>query len=191
MKPQQSNMSKPPEQPVNWPLIVCLSATLPAELVLHDFRTFGVRSISPRAVAAVILMFLFVAFHPHDNGAPLFFFMIATILLSIIAQIIATVRYRRGALCHSRYNGRPYLMRFLPWSEMTIKRLEPLIVLMSGWCLHRFNHPAGSFLIAAAFCMAIQVGLERIGRRERELDTHDALIEQKLAMQNINTVSRR
>jgi hypothetical protein len=117
--------------------------------------------------------------------------MIAIIFLSIIAQIIAMVRRRRGVMCHSRYSGRPYLMCFLPLSEATIKRWEPLITLMSGWCLHHVNHPLGSFVIAAAFCLAIKVGLERIGIRERALDTSDALIEQMLAMESARTGSGR
>jgi hypothetical protein len=136
-------------------------------------------------------MFLFVGFHPNDNGAPLFCFMIAIILLSIIAQIIAMVRRRRGAPCHSRYNGRPYLICLLRCSEATIKRWEPLIALMSGWVLHRFNHPLGSFLITAAFSLAIKVGLERIGIRERALDTSDALVEQTLAMESVRNLPGR
>jgi hypothetical protein len=185
MNRQQTSGANPDGPVVNWPLIACLSAALPIELVLHDLRTFGVRSIPPRAVGTALLMFLFVAFHPNDNGAPLFGYMIAVILLSIIAQIIATVRLRRGAICHSRYNGRPYLMRLLPWSEATIKRLEPFIPFILGWFVHRFNHPLGSFLITAAICLAIRVAIERIGDRERELDINDALASQALAVRSV------
>jgi hypothetical protein len=191
MNSQQNNAAKPPGQVVNWPLIACLCAILPIELVLHDLRTFGVRSISPRAAGSALLMFLFVGFHPNDNGAPLFCFMIAIILLSIVAKIIAMVRRRRGVICHTRYNGRPYLMKLLPWSETTIKQWEPLIALMSGWFLHRFNHPLGSFVIMGAFCLAVKVGLERVGIRERVLDTSDALVEQTWAMESVRYRSGR
>ena len=185
MNRQQTSAANPSGPVVNWPLIVCLSAALPIELALHDLRTFGVRSVPPRAAGAALLMFLFMAFHQNDNGAPLFCYMIAVILLSVIAQIIATVRLRRGAMCHSRYNGQPYLMWLLPWSEATIKRLEPFIPFTLGWCLHRFNHPLGSFLIAGAICLAITVALERIGNRERKLDINDALVSQTIALRSM------
>ncbi len=71
MNQGQNNTAKPQAPVVNWPLILCLSAALPIELLLHDLRTFGVRSISPRAVAALLLMFLFAGFHPNENCVPL------------------------------------------------------------------------------------------------------------------------
>jgi hypothetical protein len=191
MNGQQPNAANQQGPVVNWPLIICLSVSLPIELVLHDLRTFGVRSIPPRAAGAALLMFLFMAFHPNDNGVPLFCYMMVVILLSVIAQILATVRNRRRAVCHSRYNGRPYLMWLLPWSEATIKRLEPFIPFTLGWFLHRFNHPLGSFLIASAICLAITVALERIGNRERKLDMNDALVSQTIALQSVRDVPGR
>jgi hypothetical protein len=185
MNGQQTGAAKPQGPVVNWPLIICLSVSLPIELVLHDLRTFGVRSIPPRAAGAALLMFIFMAFHSNDNGAPLFCYMMAVILLSIIAQIVATVRDRRRAVFHSRYNGQPYLMWLLPWSEATIKRLEPFIPFTLGWCLRRFNHPLGSFLIAGAICLAITVALERMGNRERKLDINDALVSQTIALRSV------
>jgi hypothetical protein len=191
MSSQQNNNATPPGQSVNWPLIACLCAILPIELVLHDVRTFGVRSIGPRVLGAALLMFIFAHFHPNENGAPLICFMSVTILLSIIAQIIAMVRRRRGVVCHTRYNGRPLLMLLVPLSEATIKRWEPLIVLLSGWLLHHINHPLGSFVVVAAYCMGIKVGLERVGMIERALDTSDALVEQTMVLESVRNVRAR
>ena len=109
MNQGQNNTAKPPAPVVNWPLILCLSAALPIELLLHDLRTFGVRYVGPRAVAAVLIIFLFAGFHPDENCTPLTCLMVATILLSLGAQIIAKVRQWRGQSVHSRYSGRPFL----------------------------------------------------------------------------------
>jgi hypothetical protein len=182
MRQQQQNSVKPPQQVVNWPLIVCHVAGLPVELLLHNVRTFGVRSAGPRVVMVVLLMFLFMAFHPNDNCRPLFWFMIAVIALSIVAQISAWRRQLRGVPSHSRYNGRPYLLSLFPCvSEVTIKRLEPVMALAASWVIHHFNHPLGSFLIMASMCLGIRVGLEYSALRERALDMNDSLIDQQNA----------
>ena len=191
MNQGQNNTAKPQKPVVNWPLILCLSAALPIELVLHDLRTFGVRSISPRAVAAVLLMFFFAGFHPNENCVPLTCLMVATILLSIVAQIIAKVRQWRGQSVHSRYCGRPYLTKLVPLSEVTIKRLEPLLAFGVGWSVHVFNRPLGSFLVAAAICLAIRVGIDRIGSSERALNINDAMIEQTMALESVRNMRGR
>lgn len=191
MNRQQNNTTKPPAPVVNWPLILCLSAALPIELLLHDLRTFGVRSISPRAVAAVLLMFFVAGFHPDENCVPLTCLMVATILLSVVAQIIAKVRQWRGQAVHSRYSGRPYLAKLIPLSEVTIKRLEPLVAFGMGWIVHVFNHPLGSFLVIAAICLAIRVGIDRIARGERALDINDAMIEQTMALESVRNLRGR
>jgi hypothetical protein len=191
MNQGQNNTAKPPAPVVNWPLILCLSAALPIELLLHDLRTFGVRYVGPRAVAAVLIIFLFAGFHPDENCTPLTCLMVATILLSVVAQIIAKVRQRRGALIHSRYSGRPYLMKLVPCSEVTIKRLEPLLAFGVGWIIHVFNHPLGSFVVAAAICLAIRVCIDRIGSSERALNINDAMIEQTMALESVRHLRGR
>jgi hypothetical protein len=191
MNQGRNNTAKPPGPVVNWPLIVCLSAALPVELLLHDLRTFGVRSIGPRAVAALLLMFFFAGFHPDENCVPLTCLMVATILLSLVAQIIAKVRQRRGALVHSRYSGRPYLVKLVPLSEVTVKRLEPLLAFGAGWIVHVFNHPLGSFLVIAAICLAIRVGIDRIGSSERALNINDSMIEQTMALESVRNLRAR
>jgi hypothetical protein len=167
-------------------------AGLPLELVLHNVRTFGVRSVGPRAGGAVLLMLLFVAFHPGENVRPLTCFTIAVIPLSITAQIIATVRHWRGEQMHSRYNGTPYAMWLLPrWSEVAIKRLEPFIALIVGCGIHHFNHPLGAFVITAAISLGIRVGIEHRGNWTRSMDMNDAIIEQTMAMEDAHKLQRR
>ena len=192
MNQQRTNNEKPPGQVVNWPLIVCHMAGLPLELSLHNANTFGVRSVGPRAGGAVLLMFLFVAFHPGENVLPLICFMIAVIPLSIFAQISATVRHWRGERILSRYNGRPYVMWLLPHvNEVTIKRLEPFVALVAGCVIHHFNHTLGAFLITAAFSLGVRIGIEHHVNWTRSMDMNDAIIEQTMAMEGIRKLQRR
>lgn len=187
----QKMAAKPSGPPVNWPLIACHFAGLPLELALHDTRTFGIRSVSPRTLGAVLIMFGFVACHPNDDCRPLAYFMVAVILLSIIAYTLAMIRTWRGIKSHTRYNGRPYLTWILPFSEITVKRLEPFLGLMGGWIIHRFNQPLGSFVLASALALWIKVGLENFGSRARALDINDALVEQNMALESVRKMQRR
>ena len=189
---EQHNNAKPPGQMVNWPLIACHFLSLPVELLLHNVKTFGIRSIGPRAGGAVVIMFLFAAFHPGENCWPLGCFMVAVVALSIVAGISAMLRQLRGEMSHSRYTGTPYALRLLPrWSEVTIKRLEPFLVWGAGGMIHHFNHPLGSFLIAAAVGLGVKVGLEYQGIRTRHLDMNDALISHRISMKEVRSVARR
>lgn len=192
MRQQQNNGAKPPGQVVNWPLIVCHFLGLPLELVLHNVKTFGVRSVSPRAGGALLLMFLFVAFHPDENVLPLICFMIAVVPLSIVAHISAKLRHWRGEQNHSRFNGRPYAMWVLPrWNEVTIKRLEPIMAWVVGAIIYHFNHPLGSFMVSAATGLAVKVATEYRGNRARNMDVSDALIEQRVAMEGMRNAHGR
>jgi hypothetical protein len=192
MRQQQQNSMKAPEQVVNWPFIFCCVASLPLELLLHNIKTFGVRSVGPRAVMAVLLMFIFIAAHPNDDCRPLFWFMILVIPLSIIAQFSAMLRRRRGEPGHTRYSGKPYLLCLFPQlSEGTIKRLEPVVMLMVGGIIHHFNHPLGAFLLTAAVCLGITIGIVHRANCERALDMNDSLIDQQNAAASVRSMQRR
>jgi hypothetical protein len=185
MNQRQTNNAQPAGPVVDWPVIVFMSAGLPIELIFHDIRTFGVRSIGSRATIALLMMALFVGFHPNDNPAPLGFFMLGTVLLSVLAFAIGKIQQWRGVPIHSRYTGRPYLMWFLRFlSESTVKRIEPLIVFVFGVVIHCVNSPLGSFLMVASVCLGLRVMFERIRRNEQALDINDALIEQSSALQS-------
>jgi hypothetical protein len=192
MSRQQQNSERPAGKVVNWPLIVCHFLGLPLELVLHNVKTFGVRSVGPRAGGALLVMFLFVAFHPDENVRPLIWFMIAVVPLSIAAQISATLRLWRGQQSHTRYSGRPYAMWVFPyWNEVTIKRLEPIVTWVVGAIIYRFNHPLGSFVVCAATGVAVKIATEFRGNRTRNLDMSDAVIDQRIAMEGMRGVEGR
>ena len=186
---RQQNNAKPPGQDVNWPLIACHFVSLPVELLLHNVKSFRhFDRLTPGPGGALLIMFLFVAFHPGENCWPLGCYMLAFVALSIAARIIAMLRLWRGEMVNSRYTGTPYALRLLPcFSEVTIKRLEPFAVLAVGGMIHLFNHPLGSFLIAAGVGMGVKVGIDYRGLRARHLDMHDALISHQISMEEVRS----
>jgi hypothetical protein len=188
----QNNNQQSPQPVVNWPLLVINCGAVPLELVMHKVRTFGIRSIAPRAGGAVLLMWIFVVFHHDENCIPLLCYAGLVVLLSIIAQISALVRYWHGERIHTKYDGEPYLAWVLPrWNEQTIKRLEPFLAIFAGCVIHHFNHGLGSFVITAAICQGIRVGSEYYGKRTSSMDMNDAIIEQTMAAQEFRGIRRR
>ena len=191
MKPQQMDKQAPPPQGVNYADMAIAFIALVPELLLHDPRTFGVRSVAPRGGGAVVATYVFALFYTYDDKTPLIALSLVTAILAICAYISAKLHESRGQYCHSRYNGRPWLVRIFPISEARAKRAEPLLIVMAGWALHHWNCPLGSFVITAGFCYGFRVVLEYLGTRTRVLDFNDALAEQSVAMQAMKRVRRR
>lgn len=191
MNENRTPNEKAPQQPVNWPLIVCHFAGLPLELVFHDVRTFGVRAVGPKLGGALLLMFLFAASHSHESGMPLGIFMLAVLLLGITAQIITWVRQWGGEKTHSRYTGRPYAAWLWPRSEVTIKRLEPVAALLAGFGIHHLNRGLGAFVMTAAVGLGITVSIQYRSIWTRALDMNDAIIEQSMSAERVRVMQRR
>jgi hypothetical protein len=190
MAPQKDSNAKPRNRPLLRPMDVVGFAALPMELLLHKPQSFGVRSVGPRAGGAVVLTLLFLAFHPNDDCVPLALFLIAIIASSILAHVSAIVRLRNGESIHSRYNGRPYLLRLLPFSEMTVKRLEAPLALIMSCFFCAVNRPLGEYLIISAGALAIITGGNYMADRTRALDLNDSVIEQKIAAEKVRNTLR-
>jgi hypothetical protein len=181
---QQSGNSKGETAPndTNYFALFCASMALVPELLLHDPRTFGIRSVFPRVGGAVLMIYVFAVAYVADDKTPLLFLAIATIILSILAYIAALLRERRQSVLHSRYNGTPWLSYLMPMSEERMKRCEPFMVVATGWFVHPWNCPLGTFLIWVGACHGFRVVFGYLNIRNRELDFNDALAEQTIAM---------
>jgi hypothetical protein len=191
MTEQQDKNRTPRKPPLVTPMDALGFAALPLELLLHRLRSFGVRSVGPRASASVLIMILFVVFHSNDNCRPLTLFLVAVIPLSIVAQISATIRTRRGERLHSKYNGRPRIMVLVPrWNEITVKRLEPFVALLIGWAIHSVNHPLGAFVMTSAICLGLITAASYTADHTRALDLNDAIIEQETAAESLRRTTR-
>lgn len=182
----QNNAQEPPENGVNFVEMAIAFFSLAPELLLHDFRTFGVRSVGPRAAGTVLAMYIFANCYSFDNRTPLLMLTTIVALLAIVAHISAAIRLGRGQICHSRYNGRPWAVAIFPISEPRMKRIEPVLIVLAGLGLHCLNHPLGSFVITAGYCYGFRVVLEYLLTRTKSLDLNDAMAEQSVSMNAIN-----
>ena len=171
-----------PENAANYVDMAIAFFALAPELLLHDWRTFGVRSVGPRAGGTVLAMYVFAICYSYDNRTPLLLLTAIVALLAIAAHISAVIRQGRGQLCHSRYNGRPWALSICPVSEARMKRTEPLLLVVSGLGLHCLNHPLGSFVITAGSCYGFRAVLEYLVTRTKTLDLNDAMAEQAISM---------
>ena len=171
-----------PENAVNYADMAIAFFALAPELLLHDWRSFGVRSVGPRAAGTILAMYLFAICYSYDNRTPLLLLTAIVALLAVAAHISAVIREGRGQFCHSRYNGRPWGVTIFPVSEARMKRTEPLLLVLSGLGLHCLNHPLGSFMITAGSCYGFRVVLERLITRTKTLDLTDAMAEQAISM---------
>jgi hypothetical protein len=191
MQRQQNNTEENSGNGVNYVEMAIAFLALAPELLLHDWRTFGIRSVGPRAAGAVLGMYLFTGFCTYDNRTPLLALTAIVALLAIMAHGSAMLRERRGNLGHTYYNGRPWATAILPISEGHMKRIEPLLLIVSGWGIYHLNCPLGSFVITAGACYGIRVLLESLVARRRTLDLNDSMAEQAIAMQTMNRSRRR
>jgi len=97
-----------------------------------------------------------------------------------------------GEEIHTRYSGRPYLMWLFPSAnEITIKVIEPFLVLVLAGFIHHFQSRPGSFLI---------LGGGRNGREGRPsaprfahgaMNMRDAMIDQKVTLNTVRNLHGR
>jgi len=191
MRQQQREPEPTPENGANYADMAIAFFALVPELVLHDPRTFGVRSVSARGGGAVFVTYLFGLFYSEYNTGPLMMLTLATAVLALVAYLCAAFHGRQGHGVHSFYNGLPWLVRIFPISEDQAKRAEPLLIVIAGWVLHHWNCPLGSFVITAGACYGFRVILNYLVDRTRVLDLNDAIAEQSVAMQAMKNRRRR
>ena len=171
-----------PENAANYVDMAIAFFALAPELLLHDWRTFGVRSVGPRAGGTVLAMYVFAICYSYDNRTPLLLLTAIVALLAIVAHISAVIRFGRGEICDSRYNGMPWAVAIFPVSEDRMKRTEPLMLVLTGLALHCLNHPLGTFVITAGSCYGFRVVLDYLVTRTKTLDLNDAMAQQAISM---------
>jgi hypothetical protein len=174
----------------NWTALLCCSAALPLELLLHDVSSFGTRTVPSRFLGAALIMYVVIVGYQHSNGAPLACLVGMTMVLSLLAQVCAVIRKLRGGICHTRYNGKPYISILFPRSERIVKRLEPPIALVLGIFIHAINPPLGTFLIISAVCLGLVVAGQNASISGRSDDIQDALIDQMASMKSVRRWNR-
>lgn len=182
-------MNKPPTEPrdrweelktaANWLAFLAQSLAFTVEVILH--RGFGARYFGLQVPAGIVVVLVYTLFWPGWDLRPLLGFLAAVLLLCLIGRIGSLARNCSAEQWHSYYTGESRFSRLLPrWSESAIKRFaEPAFVLLCGALMLQFDRPLGLYLMLAAAGLFVSVSLAAEGRRRRELDLHDAYLDQR------------
>ncbi|MCC6970193.1 MAG: hypothetical protein IT434_08210 [Phycisphaerales bacterium] len=145
------------------------------EVILHRRR--GKRAGGVFDMAAFVLIPFWGVFFPAQEQGPLLAFW--------LVYAIACARHSMHPAdpsMHSRYSGRPILMRFFPRvkDEITFKAsTEPALVFLAGFVTLLFNEPLGSYLMAAGLGLGFTVQLALKLQRARAEQLNDARLEQE------------
>ena len=125
----------------------------------------------------VIMTGFAIAKMPFPGRTPLLWLYI---IMCAVWRCYAVYRRRRLKIpVHSRYSGRPWLHHLMPnRSELTVKRIEPLIVFLFGLVMVWINLPLAGFLVAGAIGQAMSIAITEAMNHAKMLDQQDALIEQ-------------
>ncbi len=157
------------------------SVALTGEVFLHD--RFGDRYFRFQAIGALIFMLFYAACWQGHDLTPLAGFFIAFMAMMILARI--GVLYRRvrgtGDAIHSRYTGRPHLIRIFPrLDELKTKQgIEPFLMIFIGILTCGYNEPLAVYLFITGIAMRASVDLNESYQREKALNLTDAWIEQQ------------
>jgi hypothetical protein len=177
MRQQQNGSPSETGDAMHWLLLICGSLAATCEVFLH--KGFGRRYGGICTAIGALLILFYSALWPGDEPRPMLWFLAGYVLACFFARIGAVGHLWNGS--HSRYSGRPRIMRLLPFfSENTIKRMiEPIVVFSIGVSLLPVTQPLGSYLILAAWGLFISTNAAEAQTRSRVQDLHDSVAEQR------------
>jgi hypothetical protein len=191
-QPQQKGMFDDMRTAGNLLTWICHSMAVTVEVFLHD--QFGERYLGAQSFFGLLAIMGSSLFCGRQDTRALLGFLVAYIIVCSAIRIETAIRRRKGTLpAHSRYNGRPFLMRLMRRTpEIDIKqRIEPLLVLFVGIGVLPYSQPLGGYLMAAAIALAASVGMTEAQQRIRAMDMNDAVISQTDVAERFRDMNRR
>jgi hypothetical protein len=181
---QQPGMFQQAKWAFGWLLFICNSLAVSVEVFLH--KGVGSRYIGLQGLAAAAMIFFWGGFWPGQDISPVLIYLALYLLFCFAQRMDALKRLRQGGgQEHSRYTGRPILMRFTGRiNEITIKRIvEPALVFLIGILICSANEPLGKYLMLAAVGLLVSVQSTLRFEETRATDMNDAMINQQHAAQ--------
>lgn len=167
---------------LSWILFAARSLAVTVEVFLHRSDSFGERYFGFQAAAGFLLILLYPLFWQEHDVSGVLLFLGAYLLMLLWARVRTALRVRRGGgQPHTRYSGRPGLLRISRrLSERFAKCcLEPLIVFLSGPPVMAWSEPLGGYLMLAGLGLFISTNAAAGYEGRRAADMHDAFIEQR------------
>jgi hypothetical protein len=140
----------------------------------------GERYIGLPGLIVIPLLMVWGGFTANYGGQQVTEFVPLYMLMCLVWNGYAVFRRRKlRRLVHTRYAGMPLLCFALPWfGEITVRRVESLMVFVAGAFLYQVNQPAGSFLCVAALGQLMSLQIQQLIELNKRLDEMDNMIEQ-------------
>jgi hypothetical protein len=179
---QQPGMFQQAKSAFGWLLFICNSLAVSVEVFLH--KGVGSRYIGLQGLAAVAMIFFWGGFWPDHDVIPMLTYLLFYLLFCFAQRMDSLKRARQGGEQeHSRYTGRPLLMRFTGrMNEIAVKRIvEPVFVFLVGVFICSANEPLGKYLMLAAVGLLVSVQSTLVFDQTRATDMNDAMIDQQHA----------
>ena len=167
-------------QAANWLQFIAESWAVSVEVFIR--REFGWNYIGAKGAAVLLLVPMFMLLWPEHDLRPLLWFLMAYLMMCVIARVQAFRRRSRGDANHSYYSGWPWAMGiFRGCSEVTVKQwFEPLLVGSVAFLIGENNVPLAAYLLGAAVCLFMSVFTREQSVRQRAAAMNDAVIEQQI-----------
>jgi hypothetical protein len=172
-------------------LFVSRVVAAPVEVVIRT--RFGSQYFGLPALLGLFMMPAWVLFWPDADVRGLMWFWAVHVLMQFRARLEVFRMLRRHEIVHTRYNGRPRLLRILRWmDERQIKAIgEPVFVFLCGVFMMPLSQPLGSYLMVAAFCLGLNHSVIESVEQARALQLNDARIEQESIAERFREIQSR
>jgi hypothetical protein len=165
--------------------------SMPLNVLMH--WGLGERAIGAPGVIVVPMLILYGTLLSGRGAWTIVVVLWLYILMCAVWRFYAIYRRRRLKIpVHSRYGGRPWLHHLMPnRSELAVKRIEPVIVILFGLATLWVNLPLAGFLVASAIGQALSIAITEAMNHAKMLDQQDAMIEQEqLAARSRDLIGR-
>ncbi len=151
---------------------------------------FGARYIGAKGAVVLLMAPMSLLFFQDQDPRPLLWFLVAYLVMVVIARIDSLRRRSRGDTTHSFYSGWPRLMKIFPrCSEVTVKKyVEPLFVGIVGVAIGNHNVPLAMYLLMAAICLFVSVFSSEEVLRRRVAEMNDAVNEQEIIAERFREI---
>jgi|GEM_PF-2792659 len=159
---------------------LCRCLSLPIEVCVRQFGTWGERFIGIEAVFGLLWPIAFAAFYgpyPGLNAVVLFWF--GMIPLLVIHRLAGLSRRQKGYRCHSQYFGDSWFQLLPGFGKPSrAQTLEILVSIVLAIVVHEIvAKPLGTMLLISAFAHMVNLALVYQATAARLRSMHDAEIE--------------
>jgi hypothetical protein len=185
---QQGDMFEDAQLGVNILMFVVQAWATSLEVFIR--RDIGCRYLGWNAVSVLILVPIYSMYWEHFDISPMFWFLLAFLLMCGVARTSNLRQGNRGR--HSYYNGYPRMVKAnAVINEVRFKRFnEPFVIGMLGACLTQFNQPLGWYIFFGAVCLCIQATVWNQLEEVKVMDLNDSMLEQSYLAERFRSRSR-